>query len=105
VQVPEIRYARSGDVSVAFQVFGAGTFDLVVIRGSLSDLASVWEQPLFVNHIEGLASFARVIMFDKRGMGLSDRLRERAHARGSDGRCPGRDGCGRFRARRAIRGA
>jgi class 3 adenylate cyclase len=76
VQVPEIRYARSGDVSVAFQVFGAGTFDLVVIRGSLSDLASVWEQPLFVNHIEGLASFARVIMFDKRGMGLSDRLRD-----------------------------
>jgi len=76
VEVPEIRYARSGDVSVAFQVFGAGTFDLVVVRGSLSDLTSVWEQPLFVSHIEGLASFARVIMFDKRGMGLSDRLRD-----------------------------
>jgi class 3 adenylate cyclase len=76
VHVPEIRYARSGDVSVAFQVFGAGPLDVVVVRGSLSELASVWEQPLFVRHIEGLASFARVIMFDKRGMGLSDRLRD-----------------------------
>jgi len=75
VQPPEIRYARSGDVSVAFQVFGAGS-DVVVVRGSLSDLSSVWEQPMFVSYIEGFAEFARVIMFDKRGMGLSDRLRE-----------------------------
>jgi class 3 adenylate cyclase len=76
VEIPEVRYARSGDVSIAYQAFGAGPIDLVVIRGSLSDLASVWEQPLFVRHAEGLASFARVLMFDKRGMGLSDRLRE-----------------------------
>jgi len=76
VEVPEIRYARSGDISIAFQVFGEGPVDVVVIRGSLSDLASVWEQPLFVDHIEGFARFARVIMFDKRGMGLSDRLRD-----------------------------
>jgi class 3 adenylate cyclase len=76
VQPPEIRYARSGDVSIAYQSFGEGPADLVVIRGSLSDLASVWEQPLFARHAARLAHFARVLMFDKRGMGLSDRIRE-----------------------------
>jgi class 3 adenylate cyclase len=76
MDVPEIHYARSGDVAIAYQAFGDGPIDLVVIRGSLSDLASVWDQPLFVRHVEGLARFARVLMFDKRGMGLSDRLRE-----------------------------
>ena len=76
MDVPEVRYARSGGVSIAYQSFGAGSVDLVVVRGSLSDLASVWEQPLFVRHAEGLAGFAHVLMFDKRGMGLSDRLRE-----------------------------
>jgi class 3 adenylate cyclase len=76
VEIPEVRYARSGDVSVAYQTFGSGPVDLVLVRGSLSDLASVWDQPLFVRHAEGLASFARVTMFDKRGMGLSDRLRD-----------------------------
>jgi hypothetical protein len=48
---------------------------VVVVRGSLAHLDSVWEQPLFVQHFERLASFARVLLFDKRGMGLSDRLR------------------------------
>src|SRR5687768_17046758 len=76
MDVPEVRYARSGDVSIAYQAFGEGPVDLVVVRGSLSELSSVWDQPLFVRHAEGLASFARVLMFDKRGMGLSDRLRE-----------------------------
>jgi class 3 adenylate cyclase len=76
VDVPEIRYARSGEVSIAYQAFGEGPVDLVVVRGSLSDLSSVWDQPLFVRHAEGLASFSRVLMFDKRGMGLSDRVRE-----------------------------
>jgi class 3 adenylate cyclase/alpha-beta hydrolase superfamily lysophospholipase len=76
MDVPETRYARSGDVSVAYQVFGGGPVDLVVIRGSLSELSSAWEQPLLAKHFEGLASLARVMVFDKRGMGLSDRLRE-----------------------------
>jgi class 3 adenylate cyclase len=76
MEIPEVRYARSGDVSIAYQQFGEGPIDLVVVRGSLSDLASVWEQPLFVRHAEGLAAFSRVLMFDKRGMGLSDRVRE-----------------------------
>jgi class 3 adenylate cyclase len=75
MDVPEIRYARSGDVSIAYQSFGDGPVDLVVVRGSLSELSSVWDQPLFVRHVEGLAAFSRVLMFDKRGMGLSDRLR------------------------------
>lgn len=76
VDVPEVRYARSGAVSIAYQSFGSGPIDVVVVRGSLSDLSSIWDQPLFVRHAEGLASFSRVLMFDKRGMGLSDRIRE-----------------------------
>ena len=75
MDVPDIRYAKSGDVSIAYQVVGDGPQDLVVVRGSLAHLDSVWEQPLFVQHVERLASFARVLLFDKRGMGLSDRLR------------------------------
>ena len=75
MDVPEVRYARSGDISVAYQLFGEGDIDLVVIRGSLSELESAWEQPLFVRHLETLGSFARVAVFDKRGTGLCDRLR------------------------------
>ncbi len=73
---PPVQYARSGDVSIAYQVIGDGPTDLVVIRGSLSNLATVWDQPLFVRYIEELAAFSRVILFDKRGMGLSDRPRD-----------------------------
>ncbi|HXV32590.1 MAG TPA: adenylate/guanylate cyclase domain-containing protein [Gaiellaceae bacterium] len=72
---PDVHYARSGDVSIAYQVLGDGPLDVVIVRGSLAHLDSVWEQPLFVQHVERLASFARVLLFDKRGMGLSDRLR------------------------------
>ena len=78
MEVPEIRYARSGDISIAFQVFGEGPVDVVVIRGSLSDLASVWEQPLFVDHIEGFARFARVIMRSSTASSRSAR-RSRQH--------------------------
>jgi class 3 adenylate cyclase len=74
--MPDTSYARSGDISIAYQVVGSGPLDLVLIRGSLSELTTVWEQPLLVGFIEGLASFARVVLFDKRGMGLSDRLRD-----------------------------
>jgi class 3 adenylate cyclase/pimeloyl-ACP methyl ester carboxylesterase len=76
VDIPDTQYARSGDVSVAFQVFGSGPVDLVLIRGSLSDLSSAWEQPLLVDFLRGLGGLARVITFDKRGTGLSDRVRE-----------------------------
>ena len=73
---PDTQYARSGDVSVAFQVFGSGPVDLVLIRGTLSDLSSIWDQPLLVEFLDGLGRLGRVITFDKRGTGLSDRVRE-----------------------------
>jgi class 3 adenylate cyclase len=74
--VPQTHYARSGDVSIAYQVLGKGPPNLILIRGSLSELTSVWEQPLLVDFLEGLARFSRLVLFDKRGMGLSDRLRD-----------------------------
>lgn len=72
MDVPETRYARSGEVHVAFQVVGAGTTDLVVVPGFTSHLEAVWEHPLMAGFYRGLAAFARVIIFDKRGTGLSD---------------------------------
>ena len=76
MSVPEVHYARSGDVAIAYQVVGEGPLDLVFIRGTLADLLAAWDQPLLVDHVEGLASFARVILFDKRGSGLSDPVNE-----------------------------
>jgi len=76
VQPPEVSYARSGDVAIAYQIVGAGALDLVFVRGVTGDLLSTWEQPLLVRHVEGLAAFGRVLMLDKRGTGLSDRVRE-----------------------------
>jgi len=73
---PEVSYARSGDVAIAYQVVGTGPPDLVFVRGTTGDLVSTWEQPLLVRHVEGLAESARVLMLDKRGTGLSDRVRE-----------------------------
>jgi class 3 adenylate cyclase len=76
VRVPEVRYARSGDVAIAYQVIGDGRPDIVFARGVTGDLLSTWEQPLLVRHVEGLAAIGRVLMLDKRGTGLSDRVRE-----------------------------
>jgi class 3 adenylate cyclase len=76
VQSPEVSYTRSGDVAIAYQVVGAGEPDLVFVRGITGDLLSTWEQPLLVRHVEGLAACGRVLMLDKRGTGLSDRVRE-----------------------------
>jgi len=76
VDVPEVSYARSGDVAIAYQVVGAGPADVVFVRGITGDLLSTWEQPLLVRHVEGLAACGRVLMLDKRGTGLSDRVRE-----------------------------
>jgi class 3 adenylate cyclase len=74
--VPDVRYARSGNVAIAYQTYGEGPLDLVFIRGTLAELLTAWEQPLWVRHVDGLAGIGRVIMFDKRGTGLSDRVRE-----------------------------
>jgi len=72
--VPEIRYANSGGVHVAYQVVGEGDRDLVVVWGLMSHLQVFWEIPTFVHFFKRLASFSRLIMFDKRGSGLSDRV-------------------------------
>jgi pimeloyl-ACP methyl ester carboxylesterase len=71
---PETRYARSGNVSIAYQVFGEGAFDLVVVHGLLSHIDLYWDWPPYARFMEQLSSFARVIVFDKRGVGLSDRV-------------------------------
>ena len=74
MELPETRYARSGDVNVAFQVFGDGPFDLVVVPGSLSHVELAWEVPRWADMNRRLASFARTVVFDKRGTGMSDRV-------------------------------
>jgi pimeloyl-ACP methyl ester carboxylesterase/class 3 adenylate cyclase len=68
-----IRYARSSDVNIAYQVTGGGRFDLVLISGFVSHLDNDWEHPSPARMLERLGSFARLIRFDKRGTGLSDR--------------------------------
>ncbi len=68
-----VRYARSGDVSVAYQVTGDGPFDLVLVPGFFSHLDIDWEHPTHASFLDRLGSFARLIRFDKRGTGLSDR--------------------------------
>ncbi|MEZ4452114.1 MAG: alpha/beta fold hydrolase [Nannocystaceae bacterium] len=71
---PATRYARNGPVSIAYQVIGSGALDLVVIPGFVSHLEAGWESPVFATYFRRLASFARVILIDKRGTGLSDRV-------------------------------
>jgi pimeloyl-ACP methyl ester carboxylesterase len=68
-----IRYAKSGDVNIAYQVTGDGPLDLVLVHGFFSHLEVDWEHPASRHLIERLSSFARLIRFDKRGTGLSDR--------------------------------
>src|SRR5829696_4323191 len=70
---PRTRYARNGDVSIAFQVVGDGPIDLVQGPGSVSHLEYAWEEPGYARYLRRLASFSRMILFDKRGTGLSDR--------------------------------
>lgn len=70
---PETRYARSGDVSIAYQVVGDGPIDLVLVPGWLSNIEVFWEEPNIVRFFKKLAAFSRLIIFDKRGTGLSDR--------------------------------
>jgi pimeloyl-ACP methyl ester carboxylesterase len=74
--LPETRYAKSGDVHIAYQVIGDGPLDLVVVPGWVSHLEYQWEDPWGARFFERLASFSRLIRFDKRGTGLSDRVSE-----------------------------
>ena len=68
-----MQYAQSGDVHVAYQVVGEGDLDLVLVQGFASNLDLEWEYPAVARFLRGLASFSRLIRFDKRGLGLSDR--------------------------------
>jgi class 3 adenylate cyclase/dienelactone hydrolase len=69
---PETRYARSGDVSIAYQVVGEGPFDVVFVPPSSSHVELGWEVPTLRAVFEGVSAFARLIVFDKRGTGMSD---------------------------------
>jgi pimeloyl-ACP methyl ester carboxylesterase/DNA-binding winged helix-turn-helix (wHTH) protein len=71
-QAPETRYAKSGSVNIAYQVIGDGPIDLVFVMGWVSHLEYFWEEPSFARFLSRLASFSRLILFDKRGTGLSD---------------------------------
>ena len=73
-EIPDVQYAKSGDVSIAYQVIGDGPTDVVFVRGFTGDLLSAWDEPLLVRHLEGLASNGRLLVLDKRGTGLSDRV-------------------------------
>ena len=72
-RTPSVRYAKSGDAHIAYTVAGEGPFDLVLIPGFTSHLHQSWSPPL-EHSMRRLASFSRLIVFDKRGTGLSDAL-------------------------------
>lgn len=69
---PRTKYAKSGDVNIAYQVVGTGPIDLVWVPGWISHLDTFWQIPSYARFLERLASFSRLILFDKRGTGLSD---------------------------------
>src|SRR5579859_5940028 len=72
VEIPTTRYARSGNVNIAYQVVGDGPFDLVWVPGWISNVEASWEVAEYAHFLDRLASFSRLILFDKRGTGLSD---------------------------------
>jgi class 3 adenylate cyclase len=74
VELPETQYARSGNVSIAYQVLGEGPPDFVFVPGLISNIEYAWQQPACAAWLRSLASFSRVIWFDKRGTGVSDRV-------------------------------
>jgi pimeloyl-ACP methyl ester carboxylesterase len=73
-EVPRTRYAKSGDVNIAYQVVGEGPIDLVFVPGWVSHVECQWEDPQMARFFSRLASFARLIVLDKRGTGMSDRV-------------------------------
>ena len=71
---PKTQYTKSGDVNIAYQVVGEGPFDLIWVPGWISNVEESWEVPEYAHFLRRLASFSRLILFDKRGTGLSDRV-------------------------------
>jgi pimeloyl-ACP methyl ester carboxylesterase len=78
---PETRYALSGDVHIAYQVVGDGPFDLIFVPGFVTHVELQWRLPGMADFIKTLGSFARLIRFDKRGTGMSDRSAARPASR------------------------
>jgi DNA-binding winged helix-turn-helix (wHTH) protein/pimeloyl-ACP methyl ester carboxylesterase len=74
LRVPETRYALSGDVNIAYQTLGDAPLDLVFVMGWVSHLEYFWREPSVARFLRRLATFSRLILFDKRGTGLSDRV-------------------------------
>jgi len=74
VQTPPTRYAKSGDLNIAYQVVGDGPVDLVFVPGIMTNVELAWEEEHWADFLVQLASFSRVILFDRRGVGLSDRV-------------------------------
>ena len=72
--MPDTKYTRSGDLNIAYQVVGEGDIDLVFVQGWTSHLEYQWEDPAIAEFLNRLASFSRLILFDKRGTGMSDRV-------------------------------
>ncbi|HEY3209200.1 MAG TPA: alpha/beta hydrolase [Actinomycetota bacterium] len=91
---PKTRYAKSGDVHIAYQMLGNGDRDLILVPGFISHVEHFWEDPGVARFLRRMASFSRLIFFDKRGTGLSDRVpdTELPTPGAAHGRCPGRDG-------------
>ncbi|MFD0861574.1 alpha/beta fold hydrolase [Sungkyunkwania multivorans] len=76
MMIPQIQYTKSGDINIAYQVFGTGPIDLVYIPGWISNIDWMWACPELVDFFKELGKVARVVLFDKRGTGLSDRVVE-----------------------------
>lgn len=74
IYAPETQYVQNGDVNIAYQVVGEGDLDVVFVMGWVSHLEYFWKEPHFAQFLNRLASFSRLILFDKRGTGLSDRV-------------------------------
>lgn len=69
-----VKYAKSGEVHVAYRIFGDGDHDIVLIPGTISHVELLWDVPVYEYLIKRLTAFARFIVFDKAGQGLSDRV-------------------------------
>jgi len=74
---PQTQFAQSGDVNIAYQVVGEGPIDLVFVMGWVSNIDEFWTEPSFASFLQRLSKFTRLILFDKRGTGLSDRVDEK----------------------------
>src|SRR6516162_6008247 len=74
MQQPVTQYAKSGDVHIAYQVFGEGPLNVIFVAPSYSNVEHWWEEPDASRWLLRLASYARVVMFDKRGTGMPDRV-------------------------------